>query len=271
MTVSQGPRVLATGTSGTIGRQLVDHVESISFTDFCQDLSLPDQLDFADSTVVHMAGIVGARAVEIDPSAAREVNVLKTLEFAKLCMDQGIRRFVYVSTAHVYKPSRSSINEEGDLDPRSEYASQKLAAEEALEKLASSYGCDFVTLRLFSVLSLDGKPDTLGARVLRALETGAPLVVPFAADCRDFLSPRVYADLILKIATMEFFGQRVVNVGSGKSTSVEEAVRRLLKSNNSRDLVIEFDSKSSAIPRLVADNQLLLEIVREDAVQLTFP
>jgi nucleoside-diphosphate-sugar epimerase len=111
----------------------------------------------------------------------------------------------------------------------------------------------------------------LGARVLRALETEAPLIVPFSADCRDFLSPKVYADLIMQIATKDSVGHEVVNVGSGNPLSVEEAVRRLLKSTNVRDLIIEFDSRSSATPRLVADNLRLREILGQDAYELDFP
>lgn len=267
----QSPKVFATGTSGTIGRQLVDRVGRIPFTDFCRDLNIPSQLDLANSTVVHLAGVIGAKAVEIDPSGAREVNVSKTIEFARKCIEKGVKRFVYVSSAHVYKPSDSPINEAGPLEPSSEYAIQKLDAEEALRKLASNLGSDLVSLRLFSVLSLDGKPDTLGARVARALENGSSLTVPFAADCRDFLSPKVYADLIMQIATKDSVGHEVVNVGSGNPLSVEEAVRRLLKSTNARDLIIEFDSNSSAIPRLVADNLRLREILGQDANELDFP
>lgn len=267
----QSPKVFATGTSGTIGRQLVNRVGSISFTDFCRDLYLPNQVDLTDSTVVHLAGVIGVKAVEVNPSVAREVNVAKTLEFARKCIEKGAKRFVYVSSAHVYKTSDSPINESGPLEPSSEYAIQKLDAEEALRKLASDFGSDFVSLRLFSVLSLDGKPDTLGARVARALENGSSLTVPFAADCRDFLSPKVYADLIMQIATKDSVGHEVVNVGSGNSLSVEEAVRRLLKSTNAGDLVIEFDSKTSATPRLVADNLRLREILGQVAYGLDFP
>ena len=251
--------VFATGTSGTIGRHLLDRVGTISFTDFCRDLYLPSQLDLADSTVVHLGGVIGARAVENDPSLAREVNVSKTVEFARLCIDKGVKRFVYVSTAHVYKPSDSPVNEKRALEPSSEYASQKLLAEQALSKLSNDFGFDFVSLRLFSVLSLDGKPDTLGARVARAIES------------RDFLSPRVYADLIMQIATKDSVDHGVVNVGSGKALSVEEAVRRLLKSTNTMDLVIEFDSRFSAIPQLVADNLRLQQILGEGAGELSFP
>ena len=268
---SWSTKIFATGTSGTIGRHLFGRVEAISFTNFCRDLYLPNQLDLADSTVVHLGGIIGAGAVDNDPSMARHVNVTKTEEFAKLCVGKGVKRFVYVSTAHVYKPSESPVDEGRTLEPSSMYASQKLDAEEALSKLAQDFGLDFVCLRLFSVLSLDGKPGTLGARVSRALESGASLFVPFAADCRDFLSPKVYADLIMEIANKDSVGHGVVNVGSGKGLSVEEAVRRLLKTTNTRDLVIEFDSKFSAIPQLVADNLRLRQILGEVAGELAFP
>ena len=271
MSISEIPIVFATGTSGTIGRQLANRVKSISFRDFCQDLSLPRELNLADATVVHMAGIVGARAVEFDPLAAREVNVSKTLELAKICMGEGARRFVYVSSAHVYEPSESPINEDGALGPESEYAKQKLDAEERLRELAGNYDSDLVSLRLFSVLSLDGKPDTLGARVAQALESKTPLIVPFAQDTRDFLSPKAYADLILQIASKDSLQHKVINVGSGQALSVGDAVRRLLKSANATDLGIELDNKSSATPRLVADNSLLRQVLGIGARGLVFP
>jgi len=268
---TEEPKVVATGVSGTIGRQLARSATSVSFSEFCQNLKLPNQIDLTDSIVVHLAGVVGARAVDQNPEAAREVNVFKTLEFAKLCIAEGAKRFIYVSSAHVYKSSNSPINERASLEPSSEYAAQKLEAEESLRKLASEYPLDLVCLRLFSVLSLDGKPDTLGARVARAMENKTRVSIPFAADCRDFLSPRVYAQVIMKIAAIDHLGHGIVNIGSGKALSVEAAVRRLLKSNYSEDLKIEFDPRFSTIPHLVADNLLLRQILGAEAAQLDFP
>lgn len=267
----KSPRVFATGISGTIGRQLIDRVGNISFTDFCRDLYLPSEIDLAGSTVIHLAGVVGVGSVAIDPSAAREVNVSKTLEFAKLCMEKRVERFVYVSSAHVYQSSDSPINEEGVLEPGTEYANQKLQAEEGLRELTKDHPLDLISLRLFSVLSLDGKPNTLGARVARALERNTPLVVPFAADRRDFLTPMAYANLVLQIANKDSVNHKIINVGSGNALSVEDAVRRLLRSTHESDLAIEFDRKVSPMPYLVADNLRLLQTLGAKAGELTFP
>lgn len=271
MSEPNSPRVFATGISGTIGRHLVNRVENISFTDFCRGSHLPSEIDLSGSTVIHLAGVIGVRSVETDPSEARSVNVSKTLEFAKLCMERGVERFVYVSSAHVYKSSDLPVNEEGLLEPGSEYATQKLEAEERLRELTKSSPLELISLRLFSVLSLDGTPETLGARVARALESNTPLVIPFAADRRDFLSPMAYANLILQIATSDSVKHKIINVGSGNALSVEDAVRRLLTSNRQLDLAIEFETKFSAIPNLVADNQRLRQTLGAQAGSLAFP
>jgi nucleoside-diphosphate-sugar epimerase len=186
-------------------------------------------------------------------------------------MERGVERFVYVSSAHVYKSSDLPVNEEGLLEPGSEYATQKLEAEERLRELTKSSPLELISLRLFSVLSLDGTPETLGARVARALESNTPLVIPFAADRRDFLSPMAYANLILQIATSDSVKHKIINVGSGNALSVEDAVRRLLTSNRQLDLAIEFETKFSAIPNLVADNQRLRQTLGAQAGSLAFP
>jgi UDP-glucose 4-epimerase len=80
-----------------------------------------------------------------------------------------------------------------------------------------------------------------------------------------------YANLMLEIATKDSVNHKIINVGSGNALSVEDAVRRLLKSANESDLAIEFDKKFSPMPHLVADNLRLLQTLGAKAGELTFP
>ena len=81
-----------------------------------------DQKDFEkinlrpNSTIIHLAAMVGEKAVLKDESYARAVNVQGTERIAKLALDQK-SDLVFISTGHVYKPSAADLDEQAELEP----------------------------------------------------------------------------------------------------------------------------------------------------------
>ena len=118
-------RLLATGSSGTIGRHFGAKVQEIS----C-DLSLQNwsgkNIDFTQNDVIiHCAAIVGVEAVMQNERLARQVNVEASRKLAQLARRSGVSRFIYVSTSHVYASSSDLITEMHAVSPQNMYAEQK--------------------------------------------------------------------------------------------------------------------------------------------------
>jgi len=85
--------------------------------------------------VIHLAGIVGDLASNLDPIHSTEINYLSTKLVADAAKYFQIKQFLFASTCSVYGTSNSKIlHEKSKLNPVSLYAETKLKSEEILLK-----------------------------------------------------------------------------------------------------------------------------------------
>ncbi|WP_436346822.1 NAD-dependent epimerase/dehydratase family protein [Natronorubrum sp. FCH18a] len=92
--------------------------------------------------VVHLGGIVGDPASEIDPEKTLEYNLHSTQLLASICKYHGINRFVFASTCSVYGRSETQnerLSEESPRNPVSLYARLKIQSERVLHDLADDH------------------------------------------------------------------------------------------------------------------------------------
>jgi UDP-glucose 4-epimerase len=99
-------------------------------------------------TVVHLAGM-NAQDCQADPSTAFEVNAVATGRLVDAAIKAGIKRFIYLSTAHVYSsPLTGIISEETcplNLHP---YATSHRAGEDLLRNAHQHGEIEAVVIRL---------------------------------------------------------------------------------------------------------------------------
>ena len=146
--------VLVTGGLGYLGGRILGHLDAcgpytlrastrrpprdrpawagtmrVVRADLLDDGALAAVCDGVD-TVLHLAAM-NARDCAADPERAHIVNVTGTAKLLAAAETAGVRRFVYVSTAHVYgAPLRGEISEETVPRPAHPYATTHRAAEE---------------------------------------------------------------------------------------------------------------------------------------------
>jgi nucleoside-diphosphate-sugar epimerase len=96
-------KTLANGRSGTIGKFISAGCLTLSGDLESNEQLLNFEKSADDQTVfIHLAGIVGNSLVEKDLSLSRRVNVLSTQELGEAALKKGIKKFIYVSSCHVY-------------------------------------------------------------------------------------------------------------------------------------------------------------------------
>lgn len=85
--------------------------------------------------VIHLAGIVGDPACELDHDATYSINLEATKLMVECCKYAGIQRFVFASTCSVYGAADDyTLNEGSVLNPVSLYAETNLASERIILK-----------------------------------------------------------------------------------------------------------------------------------------
>ena len=248
--------IYSSGTSGTIGKHLPSSVESIKF-----DLSARQgefsKLNFVqDSSLIHLAGIVGPSEVSKNIEYSRSVNLEGTKYLAEQFIEKCDGIFYFISTSHVYSPSTKLLSEKSTIDPINIYAEQKLEAENALQSIFYHQIERLCIIRVFSVLDWDTAPFTLGGAIRKLANKEPDFKLANASDVRDFLTPFSIASAIYKFASSGSSG-KVINLCSGTGTSVGEAATRMLTESElefQRDSILD---GTSGNPYVVGDNRVL--------------
>ncbi|WP_222918421.1 NAD-dependent epimerase/dehydratase family protein [Natrinema sp. SYSU A 869] len=97
-----------------------------------------DAIEGVDA-VVHLGGIVGDPASELDPRKTLEYNYHSTQLLASICKYYQLNRFLFASTCSVYGRAATEsgrCDETSPLNPVSLYARMKIQSEQALRDLA---------------------------------------------------------------------------------------------------------------------------------------
>ena len=110
----------------------------------------------AVTAVVHFAGRVVVSDSFENPLDYYLHNTAASRNLFQACVETGVERMVYSSSAAVYgTPSKLPVAENAPLIPLSPYGRSKLMSEWILEDVAASCRLKFVCLRYFNVAGAD--------------------------------------------------------------------------------------------------------------------
>jgi UDP-glucose 4-epimerase len=163
-----------------------------------------------------------------DPLTTSAVNVEGTLNVLLAARDAGARRVVFASSSSVYGNSGMPPRVETDpADPISPYGVSKLAAERYCVSFSRVYELETVALRYFNVFGPNQDPTSQYSAVIprfvTAIARGLP--VPVYGDGgqrRDFTYVQNVVEANLLAAVSERANGAVINVATGRSTSVND-------------------------------------------------
>ena len=178
--------------------------------------------------VFHLAARVTIRhSVETFYDDA-SVNLMGTLNMLRSAAEGGARRFVFASSMAVYadSPDGSPVSEEHPTTPLSPYGISKLAAERYVIMMGRELGLEPVALRLFNTYGpRQGYTPYVGVITIfitRILQGKSCTIFGDGEQCRDFVHVRDVARAFVLASTASGAPGRVMNVGTGRGTTVNE-------------------------------------------------
>jgi len=196
-------------------------------------------------TVFHMAAIASVASSVANPAFSDEVNVVGTLRMLMAARDQGVRRFVFSSSASVYGNAEvAPTPEEHPLRPESPYASGKACGEFYCRNFWSLHGLETVVLRYFNVFgprqsAVSGYAAVVPEFVRAAAEGARPVVYGDGQQTRDFVYVENVAAANIRAAQAENAAGETFNVGGGRGISLLELLSELSRYTD-RPIVPEF-------------------------------
>ncbi|MBA3298043.1 MAG: UDP-glucose 4-epimerase GalE [Acidobacteria bacterium] len=201
--------------------------------------------------VMHFAAWASVGDSVRDPVGYYRNNVTGTLGVLEAMAGEGVKQFVFSSTAAVFgNPIETPITEEHPHEPINAYGETKLAIERALPHYERAYGLRSVVLRYFNAagadpdgeLGEDHDPELhlIPRAIDAAVERGSLQVfgedydTPDGTCLRDYVHVTDLADAHLRAldALGNGAASRTYNLGNGKPISVREvidAVSRVLR------------------------------------------
>ncbi len=183
--------------------------------------------------VQHLAAIASVPRSIAEPAFTHAVNVDGTLNILLAAREAGVRRVVFASSSACYGDIPTiPTSEDLPARPLSPYGVQKLAAESYIPVWNALYGVEAVALRYFNVFGPAQDPNGAYAAVIpafitAALEGRAPIVYGDGEQSRDFIYVGDVADINILAATGPAAAGKVLNVGSGCATTLNDILRHI--------------------------------------------
>lgn len=244
-------RILVTGSNGFVGRNLVKELKR--YTMDVVDLTYPNgnRIDIGDwkrikemediHMVYHLAAITQVPFSFENPREMYTVNVLGTLNILELCRLHDIEKIVFASS-YVYGPPRYlPIDEKHPVQPTNPYARSKVMGEDLCKAYYEDYGLKCVILRAFNIYGEGQSENFLIPSILKQLVKGE-IELNDPEPKRDYIYIKDVINAYIKAGEYDESGFEIFNIGSGRSYSVDEIVRKLIDSSG-RNVVITYQNK----------------------------
>ena len=215
---------------------------------------------FNDVDVVfHTAAQVDVVASTRAPFVDMDNNVKGTLSVCEAARRNDVSKLVYSSSAAVYGNADSfPIDEAQPIRPLSPYAVSKHCGELYMAAYHNLYGLSTLSLRYFNVYGPYQRPENAYSGVISAFFYNATRNAPLQIhgdgnQTRDFVYVTDVANANLLAASSDA-ANLVVNIGSGRETSINELAMTIKK------LALSDSSIEHAAPRIGDGRRSLADI-----------
>ena len=184
---------------------------------------------FRPHTVVHAAAQVSVASSMKDPAADARANIVGGLDVVRSAADVGCSRFVFLSSGGaLYGNVARPASEADAAQPLSPYGVSKWAFERYLTVIAPP-DMRWISLRLANVYGPRQRSDGEGGVVsvfAASMSQGRPVEIHGdGRQTRDFVYVTDVVGAV--VSALEFGGNGVFNIGTGRATSILDLFRTL--------------------------------------------
>ena len=251
-------KILITGANGFIGAHLCQELSSRkigfratarnsnenNYADFVScDLetteSLSQLMDGCD-IVVHLAGRAHVTSDD-SQEKYRIANEFVTHQLANAAAQNGIARFVYISSIKVNGESSSPglpIRSSDTPSPLDNYGRSKLAAEKVLQEICRVNNMEYVIIRPTLVYGKGVKANF--SALVSAVQKGAPLPIASVRNSRSMIGINNLIDLVIATCTNPHAANQIFLASDGNDISTPALVRLIAQSLNRPSRIFPF-------------------------------
>jgi len=225
--------------------------------------------------VMHFAASIVVPESVKNPLKYYENNVTASINLLEAMLEQGVKRFIFSSTAAVYgEPKTIPVTEEDVTEPKSPYGASKLMVERILQDMSKTHDFSYIILRYFNAcgahpsgtLGPTNKHETLLIPNIIKVASGKAKELNIYGDdyptpdgtcLRDYIHVMdlCQAHLLACDALKKGMKSDLFNLGNEKGFSVKEVVAMVEKVTG-RNISVKISARRPGDPaRIVASGQ----------------
>lgn len=232
--------------------------------------------------VYHLAARVSVQESVLYPREYNAVNVGGVVSLMEATRDVGVRRVVLVSSGAIYgDQGEQPLRECMKPNPSSPYAVSKLAAEYYVKTIGKLWNIETVSLRVFNAYGPGqhlpaSHPPVVPYFLRQAIHHGSIVIHSDGNQTRDYVYLDDVVSALMAASTAPNLDGQIINIGSGRETSVRDLVKSVFDVTGSKAEVIYNQKTSPGVSRMCADLSLAAQklnyrpsISLEDGLRLT--
>jgi len=286
--------ILITGGSGYLGGRVASFLRQLDFevrigsrkgsdSTFLMDYSSNTSLEASCkgvSAIIHLAGM-NAKSCIKHPESALLTNSLGTLSLLKAAEKEGVSKFIYFSTAHVYSaPLEGEINEESLPRPVHPYSITHRVAEDYVIETSLNTSISGTVFRLTNAVGSPIRPDA-NCWMLVVNDLCRQVVINKHMDLyssefvqRDYVPISSVCHAVHSVLLSDKLSGEIVNVSSGIGLTLRELTGLIVERSQQ---VLGFtptvnfihNSDNDNLQKLIISNRKLKEFGIEIEVDLS--
>ena len=265
-------KVLLTGGTGLIGTQTIPCLINAGFKVYV--MTIGDEPNTPDVTYIK-ANLFDKHEVdkmfaEIKPEYLLHYAWLSTglfndnlnfdfltssIDLLKAFHKNGGKRVVIAGTYAEYGYHDETLREDMPAEPINIYSQCKDFVHQIAEAYCKNNNISFGWGRIFSAFGIETDPRRLTSDVIKHLSADEPVTIRSGSLIRDYIYTKDIAEAFVKFLDSKVDG--VVNICSGKDTSIHDYVMTIAKLMNKEHLVIFEEQASAQQKRVVGDSTRL--------------
>ena len=258
------------GSTGSIG-WLEPHRENRRLQTVLGDIGNAEQvaeLVKNHDVIFNLASLIGIPYSYVAPRSYFDVNLIGLINILDAMKGLDDKLLIQMSTSEVYgSPETLPISENHKLQAQSPYSASKIAAEMAAMSYHRSFGISVVVPRVFNNFGpRQSVRAVIPTIISQALSGVKEIRLGNISTERDFLFVKDTCKILNRVMQQsEPFTGKVVNVGTGRSYSIEDVAKKIFSLLGVECSIVQEDERkrpvSSEVDHLCCDNRFLTSVI----------